>query len=103
EPARPQAPEQGASVSVVIATHDGRDLLAACLRSLAEQRWSPLEVVVVDGGSADGTRQLLRERHPEVVVVEAYGNPGFAAACNLGVAASSGEHLLLLNNDTTLE
>jgi GT2 family glycosyltransferase len=103
EPPRPQAPEQGPSVSVVIATHDGRDLLAACLRSLGEQRWSPLEIVVVDGGSTDGTRELLREQHPEVVLVEAYGNPGFAAACNLGVAAASGEHLLLLNNDTTLE
>jgi GT2 family glycosyltransferase len=103
EPLRPPAAEQGPLVSVVIATHDGRDLLAACLRSLAEQRYAPLEIVIVDGGSGDGTRDLLREAHPGVVVVEAPGNPGFAAACNLGVAAASGEHLLLLNNDTTLE
>jgi N-acetylglucosaminyl-diphospho-decaprenol L-rhamnosyltransferase len=103
EPLRPPAPEQGPLVSVVIATHDGRDLLAACLRSLAGQLYAPLEIVVVDGGSTDGTGELLRAEHPAVVLVEAPGNPGFAAACNLGVAAASGEHLLLLNNDTTLE
>ncbi|MDX6600725.1 MAG: hypothetical protein QOE87_4612 [Gaiellales bacterium] len=103
EPSRPQAPESGPLVSVVIATHDRRDLLEACLRSLAEQRYAPLEIVVVDGGSTDGTRELLLGSHPEVVLVEAPGNPGFAAACNLGVAAAAGEHLLLLNNDTTLE
>ena len=50
EPLRPPAPEQGPRVSVVIATHDGRELLAACLRSLGEQRYAPLEIVVVDGG-----------------------------------------------------
>jgi N-acetylglucosaminyl-diphospho-decaprenol L-rhamnosyltransferase len=103
EPPRPPAPEEGPRVSVVIATHDGRELLTACLRSLAEQRYAPLEIVVVDGGSTDGTRELLHQAYPNVVVVAAHGNPGFAAACNLGVAAASGEHLLLLNNDTTLE
>lgn len=103
EPRRPPAPEQGPRVSVVIATHDGRDLLAACLRSLREQRYSPLEIVVVDGGSSDGTGELLLAEHQGVVLVRAPGNPGFATACNLGVAAASGEYLLLLNNDTTLE
>jgi N-acetylglucosaminyl-diphospho-decaprenol L-rhamnosyltransferase len=103
EPVRPPAPERGPRVSVVIATHDGRELLAACLRSLAEQRYAPLEIVVVDGDSSDGTRELLRSEHPNVVVVHASGNPGFAAACNLGVSAALGEYLLLLNNDTTLE
>jgi GT2 family glycosyltransferase len=103
EPVRPPAVESGPSVSVVIATHDGRELLAACLRSLSEQRYAPLEIVVVDGDSSDGTRELLHAERPDVVVVQASGNPGFAAACNLGAAAASGEYLLLLNNDTTLE
>ena len=103
EPERPPAPESGPRVSVVIATHDGRELLAACLRSLAAQRYTPLEIVVVDGGSSDGTREWLRAEHPSVALVASPGNPGFATACNLGVAAASGEYLLLLNNDTTLE
>jgi GT2 family glycosyltransferase len=103
EPLRPPAPETGPQVSVVIATHNARGLLAACLRSLSEQKYSPLEVVVVDGGSSDGTRELIRDQHPATVVVDALRNPGFAAACNLGVLAASGDYLLLLNNDTTLE
>jgi N-acetylglucosaminyl-diphospho-decaprenol L-rhamnosyltransferase len=103
EPLRPPAPETGSTVSVVIATHNAGDLLAACLRSLGEQRYGPLEIVVVDGDSTDGTRELLRDEFPGAVVVAATGNPGFAAACNLGVAAATGEYLLLLNNDTTLE
>jgi GT2 family glycosyltransferase len=103
EPLRPPAPESGPFVSVVIATHNGRELLDACLRSLAEQLYAPLEIVVVDGGSIDGTSELVRKQHPAVVFVAAMGNPGFAAACNLGAAAARGEYLLLLNNDTTLE
>ena len=67
EPLRPPAPEQGPSVSVVIATYDGRELLAACLRSLADQRYAPLEIVVVDGGSSDGTIEWLRDGFPGVV------------------------------------
>ena len=89
----------------MIATHDGRDMLVGVSAARSrEQRYAPLEIVVVDGGSSrrDRARCCIAE-HPSVVLVAANGNPGFAAACNLGVAAASGEFLLLLNNDTTLE
>jgi N-acetylglucosaminyl-diphospho-decaprenol L-rhamnosyltransferase len=102
EPARPPAPESGPRVSVVIATHQARDLLVACLRSLQAQDYADLELVVVDGGSTDGTAAAVRELAPGAVIETLAGNPGFAAACNAGARAASGELILLLNNDTTL-
>ena len=55
---------------------------------------------VVDNGSADGSLELLRREFPEVVVVGFPENRGFSVAINAGIAASRGEYLVALNNDT---
>ena len=103
EPKRPAAPDSGPLVSVVIPTFDRADLLEPCIRSLLDQVYDPLEIVVVDGGSTDGTLEMVRSLAPSALIAEAHGNPGFAAACNVGVRAASGDLLVLLNNDTVLE
>ena len=103
EVVRPPAAEAGPRVSVVIPTFNGAALLETCLRSLLAQRYAPIELIVVDGGSTDGSSELVRRMAPTAMLVDAPGNPGFAAACNLGVEAASGELLVILNNDTELE
>lgn len=55
---------------------------------------------MVDNGSADGSLELLRREFPEVVVVGFPENRGFSVAINAGIAASRGEYLVALNNDT---
>jgi GT2 family glycosyltransferase len=55
--------------------------------------------VVVDNASADDSVAWTRQHYPEVRIVEAGGNVGFAAANNLGIAASRGDHVALLNTD----
>lgn len=100
---RPVAPQSGPRVSVIIPTFNRADLLEQCLRSLLGQHYAPIEIVIVDGGSTDGSLETIGHLTPDAVVVDARGNPGFAAACNRGVAASSGALLVLLNNDTVLE
>ncbi len=91
-----------ASVSVVVVTWNGLALTERCLDSLAAQRTPGREheVVVVDNGSTDGTVEALRDR-PDVRVVALDRNTGFAGGVNAGVAASTGDVVVLLNNDAT--
>ena len=87
-------------LSVVVVTYNVRHLLAACLRSvLASKAPFPFEVCVVDTGT-DGSAALVRGDFPEVQVIEAPHNPGFAGANNLGLRRSRGRYCLLLNPDT---
>ena len=63
-----------------------------------------LEIVVVDNASSDGSVEAVRERHPEVRVVEADRNLGFAAGANRALdELRDVEFVALLNNDTVVE
>jgi GT2 family glycosyltransferase len=89
--------------SVIIASYRCRDLLRACLDSLAADRGTnPPEVIVVDNASNDGTMELLADEYPWVRAVAAGGNIGFSAANNIGMAMASAPNLLLLNPDTVV-
>jgi N-acetylglucosaminyl-diphospho-decaprenol L-rhamnosyltransferase len=87
-----------ADFAVVIVTHRSADLAARCLRAV--QADDPAEVVVVDNASGDGSSEFLRERHPEVMVLERPVNDGFAAAVNAGFAATGAPIVVVLNADT---
>ena len=88
-------------LTVVIVTFNSRADIGACLRTLAEHPPAVShEVVIVDNASADGTTAAVREQWPDVRVIDAGENLGFAAANNLGIRATSSELVLLLNPDT---
>lgn len=87
-------------LSVIIPNWNGMAYLPACLAALAAQDYAPLEIIVVDNASADGSVELLRARHPEIRLLELTENRGFTGACNAGLRAARGEFLALLNNDT---
>jgi len=89
-------------ISVIIVTWNCRDLIGDCLDSIDRETHRPHEVIVVDNASADGTPELVRERYPEVIVIESGRNRGFAAGCNLGLERAAGDYLLLLNPDTVV-
>lgn len=86
--------------SVVIPTHETRELVERCLLSLEPERDADVEVVVVDDGSADGTTERMAERFPWARVIRHERARGFTASVNDGLAAARGELLLLLNSDT---
>jgi GT2 family glycosyltransferase len=89
-------------IGVVIPTWNGRHLLPFCLQALAGQTDVQLDVVVVDNGSRDDSREWLAREHPWVRVLPLPANAGFAGAVNAGIAACDSEFILLLNNDAAL-
>jgi GT2 family glycosyltransferase len=88
------------SVSIIIVTHNGRRYLRTCLESLEEQVYDGCQVIVVDNASSDGGPELIEEAFPDVTLLRNSANRGFAAACNQGAAAASGQVLVFLNQDT---
>jgi GT2 family glycosyltransferase len=84
-------------VSAVIVSFNSRADLEQCLGSVLD---AVDEAVVVDSASADGSADLVRERFPSVRVVELEENRGFGAGMNVGIEATRGDYLLLLNPDT---
>ncbi len=90
-------------VSVVILNLNGRPYLEQCLSSV-RRLTVPVEVVVADNGSQDGSVAYVRKSFPEVRVVElSQTNLGFAEGYNRALALVRTPWLVLLNNDAALE
>jgi N-acetylglucosaminyl-diphospho-decaprenol L-rhamnosyltransferase len=89
------------SVAIIIVTYNSKDEIAACLQSLVGHT-KPFEatITVVDNASTDGTADLVRRQFPSVQVIETGGNLGFSKANNIGIRATTGDYVLVLNPDT---
>ncbi|HEV7482176.1 MAG TPA: glycosyltransferase family 2 protein [Solirubrobacterales bacterium] len=88
--------------AVYIPNFNGADHIGRALRSLREQS-RPLDVVVVDNGSGDGSLELLGEEHPEVTVLALARNIGFGPALNHAVREHRADPLIFLNSDVECE
>lgn len=86
-------------VSIITPVLNRRDMLAEAIQSVIEQEYNNIEHIIVDGGSTDGTRELV-ERYPDVTLIDDPGN--LYAAINAGIAQSTGEVIVHLNSDDWL-
>jgi GT2 family glycosyltransferase len=89
------------STSVVIVNFNGRHHLDECLLALRAQTLPPDEIVVVDNNSTDGSVEHIKLCYPEVTLVELDQNRGFTGGNIEGYQISTGDYLVLLNNDTS--
>jgi N-acetylglucosaminyl-diphospho-decaprenol L-rhamnosyltransferase len=90
-------------LSIIIVSWNVCDLLRICLGSIERERNAvALEVIVVDGASADGSPAMVQAEFPWVRLIARHDNVGFPRGNNLGIAEARGRYLLLLNPDTEL-
>jgi GT2 family glycosyltransferase/glycosyltransferase involved in cell wall biosynthesis len=90
-------------VSVIIVAHNSLEWLPDCFSSISNQTHNPIEIIIVDNASNDGTQDWIASNYPDVTYQQLNELASFAKAINLGVDASAGEYLLLLNPDTVLD
>ncbi len=93
--------------TIIIPSFNGRSHLETCLASIAsaDELAGGYEILVVDNGSTDGTRDWLASAHPDVRLLELPENRGFTGAIGAGCQAANPESdmLVFLNNDTRVE
>lgn len=90
-------------VSVCIAHFNGIELIDACLASVRRQDCDfEVEIIVHDDASTDGSAEYVRDRYPDVLLMQSEANVGFCVANNRMAEAARGEYILLLNNDAEL-
>lgn len=90
-------------VSVIIPNYNGMQYVKRCLDSLMAQTLKDWEILFIDNGSADGSRELVEKEYPLVRVIALPENLGFCGAVNIGIHAATAPYVVLLNNDTEAE
>lgn len=91
-------------LSIILVNWNSVDYLRLCLASIAAHPpLVPMEVIVVDNASYDGSEAMIQEDFPSFRYVQSKENLGFARANNLGVSYASGHALLFLNPDTEVK
>jgi GT2 family glycosyltransferase len=89
-------------ISALVVSHNVRDLLRDTLRSLLNDGWPNLQVIVVDNASTDGSAGMVRHEFTGVKVLELRDNLGYGKANNVAFEHAKGELILLLNPDVTV-
>ena len=91
-------------VSVIIVNWNGKEYLNDCLSSLKKQSFRDFEVILVDNGSTDDSIDFVNRYYQDFVhIIQIPKNKGFAGGNNVGIAASRGVYIALLNNDTAVD
>ena len=91
-------------LSIVIVNYNVKYFLEQCLHSVQKACLGiDSEVFVVDNNSVDGSVKMIREKFPEIRLIENKENKGFSSANNQAIRKARGEYVLLLNPDTIVE
>ena len=95
-------PAHQCNVSIVVAVHNALEDVRRCLSSILRHTFQPYELVVVDDGSANETRDFLREFcHEQAAILVRHEEAlGYTCAANAGMRRAGGEVVVLLNSDT---
>lgn len=91
-------------ISIVMSTYNRKKDLLECLKSVYANKYPNLEIVLVDNGCVDGTKEVVNKHFPRVKVVRTEKNLGSVGGINLGIknASKNSDYLLFLDDDYVL-
>lgn len=90
-------------LSVIILNYNVRYFLELCVLSVQNAIQNiDAEIIVVDNNSPDDSCNMMKQRFPNVKLIENKENSGFPKGNNIGVAAAKGEYICILNPDTVV-
>lgn len=88
-------------MSIVIPSYNTKDILIKCVRSIEKHSSvSPIELIIIDDCSEDGSFEAVKTEFPEAMVERNETNIGFVRTVNRGLRKSNGDYILILNSDT---
>lgn len=91
-------------LSIIIVNYNVKAFLQNCLLSIQKATEKiPVEIIVVDNASDDGSADLVKKNFPEVKLIESKENLGFSRANNIGLKIAQGKYICLINPDTIVE
>lgn len=90
-------------VSIVILNWNGKEHLQECIDSVIKSLYSPLEIILADNGSTDGSIEFVKSHFPSVIILENKENLGYAEGNNRGIGIAHGKYVVTLNNDVVVE
>jgi len=85
-------------VSIIMPTYNRRDFLLEAIDSVQRQTYEPLEIIVADDGSTDGTAEVVRRLFPTVTLIQ-QPRRGVSAARNIGIERARGSFIAFLDSD----
>ncbi|MFH1903609.1 MAG: glycosyltransferase family 2 protein, partial [Candidatus Omnitrophota bacterium] len=90
-------------VNIIIVTYNDRQNLEVCLRSLFNQSYQNYDITISDNGSKDHSLEFVKEHFPEVRFIENGSNFGYSEGNNIGVRATDGDYVAVVNNDVEFD
>lgn len=90
-------------VSIVVPVYNKATYLNACIDSVISQTFSDIEIIIINDGSTDKSKEIIESYHDPRIRLFNIDNGGVSNARNIGIQHSSGEYILFIDADDTIE
>lgn len=95
-------PQNNILITVIVAVFNNSSTLQRCIDSIFFQTYSYKELIIIDGGSTDGTVEIIKSNHQKITYWESEKDKGIYHAFNKGVLKANGEWIIFLGSDDYL-